>query len=383
MPAWPPLSFEIIARDSETRARRGCIRRRGQTIATPVFMPVGTAGTVKAMMPRDLEAHGFGLILANTYHLLLRPGAEVIASLGGLHLFMGWEGAILTDSGGYQVYSLGQNVRVDRDGVTFRSHLDGASFRLTPEGAIATQHRLGSDIVMPLDECLGHPAARDAAERSAELTLAWLHRSVAAHQAGGSTSALFGIVQGGLYEEVRLASAQATSELPLDGFAIGGLSVGEEPAAMVELVATTAPVLPEERPRYLMGVGRPEDLLDAIAHGIDMFDCVLPTRNARNAQVFTRRGPLKLRHTSHRSDPAPIDPDCRCYTCRRFSRAYLRHLFNAGEILASVLATIHNLAFYAELMEGARRAIEAGRFAAYRTTAKQMLGETPPAPDEA
>ena len=342
---------------------------RGE-IETPCFMPVGTQATVKAMTPEEVAGLGASVILANTYHLYLRPGDELIKKLGGLHKFMNWPGPILTDSGGYQVMSLAKLRKIDDEGVTFRSHLDGTMHRLTPEKAIDIQAALGSDIIMPLDECTPYPADLDYTKRSMELTHRWAERSLAAlkglEPAGPVAPALFGIVQGGMYAELRRESALAISEMDFPGIAIGGLSVGEGKELMAEMVEATVPHLPNERPRYLMGVGMPEDLVESVGRGIDMFDCVLPTRMARNGTLFTRGGKLVIKNSRFEADPGPVDPECGCYTCQNYSRAYLRHIFISKEILASRLNTIHNLYYYIELMGRMRDAVLASCFEEFK-----------------
>ena len=356
--------FAVLARDGA--ARRGCLTTAHGAVATPAFMPVGTQGTVKALGPDDLRAAGAEILLANTYHLMLRPGAEVIGALGGLHTFMGWDGPILTDSGGFQVFSLSKLRRVSEDGVEFRSPVDGSTHFLSPERAIAVQHALGADIIHPLDECLGWPADRETTERSLALTLRWARRAQAAHRAGGAPGALFGIVQGGGFADLRCQAVEATVALGFDGYAIGGMAVGEPKPMMWELTALVAERLPADRPRYLMGVGKPDDLVEAVGLGVDLFDCVLPTRNGRNGQCFTADGPLAVKHARHARDPRPLEEECDCYTCRRFSRAYLRHLFLAQELLAYRLLSLHNVRFYLRLMAGLRAAIERGAFGEFR-----------------
>jgi queuine tRNA-ribosyltransferase len=380
------LCFELLAQDGA--ARRGRLSTPHGVVETPVFMPVGTAATVKTLEPRDLEALGAGIILSNTYHLYLRPGHERVRRLGGLHRFMAWKGAVLTDSGGFQVFSLGERGAAGRDrsgpglvtiaeeGVTFRSHLDGARHFLSPERAIEVQEALGADVIMAFDECPPALADRAYHELSLARTQRWLVRCRDAWrraeaekaEAGGGTGpcALFGIAQGGLFPDLRARAIEDAAGLDLPGYALGGYAVGEAPAQMWEGVARDAPLLPAAKPRYLMGVGTPEDLLAGIAAGIDMFDCVLPTRTARNGLLFTSQGKVVIRNARHADDAGPADPACTCYTCRTFSRAYLRHLFKAGEILALRANTLHNLHFYLTLMEGARRAVEEGRFAAFR-----------------
>ena len=356
------IGFSILARDGN--ARRGRVATAHGTIETPAFMPVGTQATVKAMTPDDVLATGADIVLANTYHLMLRPGIDRIERLGGLHRFMAWPRPILTDSGGYQVMSLGDLRKTSEAGVVFRSHLDGARLELTPEIAVQVQHRLGSDITMVLDECTTYPVARDEATRSLALTTRWARRSRDAfvERAGHG---LFGIVQGSVFPELRRDSAEALIAVGFDGYAIGGLAVGETQDAMFAVLDATAPRLPADRPRYLMGVGRPEDLIGAVERGVDMFDCVLPTRSGRTGQAFTARGPVNLRNARHADDPRPLDPGCACGTCAQFSRGYLHHVVRAGEIIASMLLTRHNLAYYQALMRGMRDAIEAGQLSSF------------------
>jgi queuine tRNA-ribosyltransferase len=368
--AGSPLQFTITHRDPATAARRGVLQLpHGQT-QTPAFMPVGTAATVKGMTPRELRDAGAEMILANTYHLALRPGAEVIKAAGGLHRFMGWEGPILTDSGGFQVFSLSASNQVSDDGVAFRSQYDGDLVHLSPERAVALQNDLGADVIMALDECPALPCDRGRLETAVERTARWAERSLRAHRR--ADQAMFGIVQGGVDEELRRRSVSQVTSLDFPGYAIGGVSVGETPADMQRAVAVAAPLLPADRPRYLMGVGRPEDIVDMVALGIDLFDCVLPTRNARNAYLFTSAGPLRMRNAALARDFGPVDPTCGCYTCRTFSRAYLRHLYTAGEMLAGILGTIHNLAYFQALLARIRDAIAAGRYAEFQ---KKMVRE--------
>ena len=354
--------FDLLAHDGA--ARFGRLRFARGDVETPAFMPVGTYGTVKGMLPRDLEEIGARIVLGNTFHLMLRPGSEIIRELGDLHAFMGWSRPILTDSGGFQVFSLGDMRRIDEDGVRFRSPVDGAAVFLDPETSMRVQRDLGSDVVMVFDECTPYPASEEQARASMELSLRWAGRSRIAH--GDNPSALFGIVQGGMYPDLRARSLDGLLGIGFDGYAIGGLSVGEPRDEMLAVLDHLGPRLPREHPRYLMGVGTPLDILDAVARGVDMFDCVMPTRNARNAWLFTSRGVLKLRHAVNRRSEAPVDPDCACYTCRHFSRAYLHHLDRCNEMLGSQLNTIHNLYFYQELMCGIRAAIAAGRYAGFR-----------------
>ncbi|HVP83471.1 MAG TPA: tRNA guanosine(34) transglycosylase Tgt [Rhizomicrobium sp.] len=352
--------FDIQARDG--RARTGVISTPRGEIRTPAFMPVGTAATVKAMLPDSVRETGADIVLGNTYHLMLRPGAERIAKLGGLHKFMGWERPILTDSGGFQVMSLSKLRKISEDGVRFRSHIDGAEEFLSPERAMEIQRLLGSDIQMVLDECPAYPADEAAIEKSLKLSMRWAARSKAAfgEQPG---RACFGIVQGGVYPHLRERSARELQEIGFDGYALGGLAVGEGQDVMFDVLDASVPHLPEDRPHYLMGVGKPDDLAGAVLRGIDMFDCVLPTRSGRNGQAFTRQGPLNLRNARHAEDPAPLDPECHCPACRTFGRAYLHHVVRAGEIIASMLLSWHNLAYYQDLMADLRAAIASGTVA--------------------
>lgn len=354
------MSFELLTRDPQTAARCGKLLTAHGAVQTPAFMPVGTRASVKAVSPEELQECGAQIILANTYHLLQRPGPRIVERAGGLHRFMGWEGPILTDSGGYQVFSLSQHRRIGEDGVIFRSEYDGQTIHLTPELSIEVQNALGADIIMAFDECPPANAPYEYVREAVARTLRWAERSRAAHRRDDQL--LFGIVQGGPYEDLRQESAQKTVALDFPGYAIGGVSVGEEKSTMYRVIERTAPLLPEDRPRYLMGVGTPEDILFAIRCGVDMFDCVLPTRNARHGYLFTSQGPVRIRNARHREDFSPLDPECGCYTCRRFTRAYLRHLYVEGEPLALRLLTLHNLYFYLALLRGVRRAIAAGRF---------------------
>ncbi len=357
------LEFTIRDRDRRTHARVGVISTPHGDIHTPVFMPVGTLATVKSLTPEDLVELGAQVILGNTYHLYLRPGHETIEQLGGLHRFMHWDRPILTDSGGYQIFSLAELVNVREEGVTFQSHIDGSKHFLSPEKAIEIQEALGSDIMMCLDECTSYPATREEALRSSELTTQWARRCREAKRT--SERSLFGIVQGGMYDDLRERSVLDLIELDFEGYAIGGLSVGEDKKTMQDILAKTAPNLPVDKPRYLMGVGTPEDMLSAVVMGIDMFDCVLPTRNARNGLVYTGSGKVAIKNSQYAKDPRPIDENCRCYTCRHYSRAYLRHLFMAREILSYRLNTIHNLFYYTEFMTSIRQAIMGQRFGAF------------------
>jgi queuine tRNA-ribosyltransferase len=351
------IAFEVLARDGA--ARRGRLTTAHSAIETPVFMPLGTAGTVKAMTSEGVAATGARIILGNTYHLMLRPGAERIAALDGLHSFMNWPYAILTDSGGFQVMSLAALRKIAEEGVSFRSHLDGSLHQLTPERSIQIQHLLGADVSMVLDECTPYPSSREAVESSMALTIRWAERSRRAF-VERSGHGVFGIVQGGVYPDLRLRSAARLIEIGFDGYAVGGLAVGEGQAMMLAILDATVPALPADRPRYLMGVGKPADLVGAVVRGVDMFDCVLPTRSGRTAQAFTRQGALNLRNARHADDPMPLDPECPCPTCAGYSRAYLHHLCRSGEILGSMLLTAHNLRYYADLMAAMRAAIETG-----------------------
>jgi len=355
------MHFEVIARCG--KARRGRLALPHGSVETPVFMPVGTYGTVKAMAPNELETLGAEIVLGNTFHLWLRPGIEVIEAHGGLHRFMGWTRPILTDSGGFQVFSLGPLRKVREDGVAFASPVDGDRLLLTPETSISIQRAFDSDVAMVFDECTPYPATRDEAAQSMELSLRWARRCKSANE--GSRNALFGIVQGGMFEDLREASLAGLRDIGFDGYAIGGLSVGEPKDEMRRIEAFIAPLLPEDRPRYLMGVGTPEDIVAAVANGVDMLDCVLPTRNARNGWLFTRYGDVKIRNARHRTDTSPLDADCGCYTCRNFSRAYLHHLQRTNEILGARLATIHNLHYYLALLAQLRQAVSAGTLPAY------------------
>jgi queuine tRNA-ribosyltransferase len=349
------MRFELLAQDGA--ARCGRLTLAHGSVDTPAFMPVGTYGSVKAMSPLELRALGTQIVLGNTFHLWLRPGLEVIAAHGGLHRFMGWDGPILTDSGGFQVFSLGALRKITEEGVKFQSPVNGDRLFLTPEESMRIQRVLNSDIVMIFDECTPYPATHEEAAHSMRLSLRWAERSKRAHEGNGN--ALFGIVQGGMYEDLRDQSLAGLTALGFDGYAIGGLSVGEPKEDMRRILAYTAPRLPADRPRYLMGVGTPEDIVNAVQAGIDMFDCVLPTRNARNGWLFTRQGTVKIRNARHAHDTAPLDETCPCYTCRNFTRAYLHHLQKANEILGARLNTIHNLHYYQQLMGELRAAIVA------------------------
>ena len=362
------MKFDLIATDGG--ARRGQLHLAHGTVQTPAFMPVGTYGTVKAMSPFELTEIGFEMVLSNTFHLWLRPGLEVIERFGGLHRFMGWDKPILTDSGGFQVFSLGKLRKITEEGVKFASPINGDKLFLTPEISMQIQHTLNSDIVMIFDECTPYPATEREAGDSMRMSLRWAERSKAAHV--GNPNALYGIVQGGMFEALRDESARELIGMEFDGYAIGGLSVGEPKDDMTRILAHTAPQLPADKPRYLMGVGTPSDLVAAVAQGIDQFDCVLPTRNARHGILYTRRGDMRIRNARWKTDTAPIDDECTCHTCTHFSRAYVHHLIRAGEILGARLATIHNLHYYHRLMAGMRGAIEAQRFADFTMRFHEM-----------
>ncbi len=356
------FAFEILARDG--RARTGVIGTPRGDVRTPAFMPVGTAATVKAMLPESVRATGADVVLGNTYHLMLRPGAARVARLGGLHRFMNWDRPILTDSGGFQVMSLADLRKLTEAGVTFRSHVDGSPHMLSPETSMAIQRQLGSDIVMAFDECTPHPATRAQAEASMRLSMRWARRS---RDAFGDRPghALFGIQQGSVFEDLRAESAEALAGIGFDGYAIGGLAVGEGQAAMLRVLDFAPGQLPADKPRYLMGVGKPDDIVGAVLRGVDMFDCVLPTRSGRTGQALTRRGAVNIKNARHADDPRPLDEACGCPCCRGYSRAYLHHVFKAGEIIAAMLLTWHNLHYYQELMAGLRSAIGGGRLAAF------------------
>ena len=362
------MEFQLTGNDGA--ARRGRLTLPHGVVETPAFMPVGTYGTVKAMSPEELKGLGAQIVLGNTFHLWLRPGLDVIAAHGGLHRFMGWDGPILTDSGGYQVYSLGALRKITEEGVRFQSPVNGDPCFLTPEESMRIQRVLDADIVMVFDECTPYPADFDVARDSMRLSLRWAERSKRAHEGNGN--ALFGIVQGGMHEELRDESLAGLATIGFDGYAIGGLSVGETKREMMQILRHTAPRLPAGRPRYLMGVGTPQDLVAAVTAGIDLFDCVLPTRNARNGWVYTRRGVIKLRNARHRDEVQPLDAGCACYTCRNFTRAYLHHLQRVNEILGARLNTLHNLHYYQELMRRLRDAISAGRLTDFAAEMKEQ-----------
>ncbi|WP_170235802.1 tRNA guanosine(34) transglycosylase Tgt [Colwellia demingiae] len=351
------MKYELITTDG--KARRGRLTFDRGVVETPAFMPVGTYGTVKGMKPEEVEATGAHIILGNTFHLMLRPGTDIIEQHGGLHNFMNWNGPILTDSGGFQVFSLGKMSKITEEGVRFSSPVNGEKIMLTPERSMEVQRSLNSDIVMIFDECTPYPASHKESKDSMELSLRWAQRSKDAH--GDSPNALFGIVQGGMYEDLREVSVAGLKAIEFDGYAIGGLSVGEPKEDMVRILDHTAPLIPKNKPRYLMGVGKPEDLVEGVRRGIDMFDCVMPTRNARNGHLFVNTGVIKIRNASHKTDTAALDDTCDCYTCKNYSRAYLHHLDKCKEILGSQLNTLHNLHFYQKVMQGLRDAIEQGK----------------------
>jgi len=357
------MQFELLKKTG--RARRGCLSFEHGVVETPAFMPVGTYATVKGMRPEQVAESGAQILLANTFHLMLRPGTDIIHAHGDLHDFMHWPGPILTDSGGFQVFSLGELRKITEQGVHFRSPVNGDKVFLGPEQSMAVQGALGSDIVMIFDECTPYPADRDVVQESMQLSLRWARRSRQAH--GDSRAALFGIVQGGMYADLRLASLQGLTELGFDGYAIGGLSVGESYEERIRVLDTLDPAMPADKPRYLMGVGTPEDIVEAVRRGVDMFDCVMPTRNARNAHLFTSTGTIRLRNARFRDDTGPVDEQCDCYTCRNYSRAYLSHLDKCNEILGAHLNTVHNLRYYQRLMAGLREAIEDGRMGQFVT----------------
>ena len=370
------MTFELIKKDPGSAARLGSLTTTHGKIDTPIFMPVGTQATVKAMTPEELVEVGSQIILANTYHLYLRPGHELIARMGGLHRFMHWDRPILTDSGGFQVFSLGELRKISEEGVKFRSHIDGSSHFISPEVSIAIQEALGADIAMCFDECPPYPAEYSYVKQSLELTTRWAKRCKVAHSR--PDQALFGIVQGGMHPELRRESALQLAEIGFDGYALGGLSVGEEKPVMYEMMQECSDILPEDHPRYIMGIGAPEDLVEGIHNGFDMFDCVMPTRNARNGALFTIFGRINIKAAIYAEDAGPIDPECDCYVCRNYSRAYLRHLYRSQEILASRLNSWHNLHFYLNLMSQARAAIAAGSFVSFRKEFYAKRGDTPP-----
>lgn len=364
------MQFSLITTDGP--GRRGTVSLTHGDVQTPAFMPVGTYGSVKSLSPVEIHDIGAHIVLGNTFHLWLRPGLDVIAAHGGLHHFMGWNGPILTDSGGFQVWSLGDLRKISEQGVKFRSPINGDSCFLTPEESMRIQKVLNSDIVMIFDECTPYPATVKEADDSMQLSLRWARRSKDAHE--GNPNALFGIIQGGMYEDLRDVSLNGLTEIGFDGYAIGGLSVGEPKEDMLRILAHTAPKMPQDKPRYLMGVGTPEDLVAAVSNGVDMFDCVMPTRNARNGWLFTRYGDIKLKNARYKLDTGPLDADCDCYTCQNFSRAYLHHLHRVGEMLGARLNTIHNLHYYQALMADMRKAIEEHSFEDFKKTFAAQRG---------
>lgn len=359
------VKYELIKTDSRSRARRGRVHTPHGTIETPVFMPVGTAATVKAMRPEEVKEMGAEIILSNTYHLYLRPGHEIVREAGGLHKFMNWDRAILTDSGGFQVFSLGDLRKITEEGVEFRSHIDGSKHMLSPEKSIEVQMALGSDIMMAFDECAPYPADRNYVKKSLERTTRWLARCKEAHT-NTENQALFGIMQGGMYKDLRYQSAMEIVEMDLPGYSIGGLSVGEPKPLMYEVLDYCVDYLPKEKPRYLMGVGSPDCLFEGVERGVDMFDCVLPTRIARNGTAMTSHGKVVIKNAKYERDFTPLDPECDCYTCKNYSRAYLRHLFKSNEILSSMLLSNHNLHFLVNMMGNIRKSIEEDRFLEYK-----------------
>lgn len=369
------MKFTLHKTDTKTRARRGTVHLAHGDVATPAFMPVGTYGTVKGMLPRDIHAIGADIILGNTFHLWLRPTTSVIDEFGGLHDFIGWDKPILTDSGGFQVFSLGAMRKITEEGVHFRSPVDGRGVFLSPEISMQIQHSLNSDIVMQFDECTPYPATHTDAQKSLELSLRWGQRCLDEHHKLGNKNALFGIVQGSMYEDLRMQSLTALTDMLFDGYAIGGLSVGEPKDEMIKVLNYLPNRMPSDKPRYLMGVGTPSDIVEAVRRGVDMFDCVMPTRNARNGHLFTSTGAVKIKNAVHRHDKNPLDSECDCYTCQNFSRAYLHHLHKCGEMLSAQLNTIHNLRYYQNLMKGIRESLENDTFDEFVATfyAKQEL----------
>jgi queuine tRNA-ribosyltransferase len=370
------MNFTHIAKDPASGARLGIIDTPHGGVSTPAFMPVGTQAAVKALTPEQVRVLGAEIILGNTYHLMLRPGHGLIAAMGGLHRFMNWDGPILTDSGGFQIYSLGKLRAMTEEGATFQSHIDGSRHFLSPEKAVEIQEALGSDIMMCLDECIAYPSERPEIERALARTARWAQRCKARRH--NEQQALFGIIQGGVDQSLRRRGVEEIVAIGFDGYALGGLSVGEPKELLLDTLAATAPLLPEDRPRYLMGVGTPEDLVEGVYHGIDMFDCVMPTRSARNGLLFTNGEKVVIKNARYREDGSPLDSQCDCYTCQNYSRAYLRHLFVAGEILAMVLNTVHNLRHYLHLMERIRGAIREGRYADFRSRFLRERTAQPP-----
>lgn len=368
------MQFELL--NTQGKARRGRLRFERGVVETPAFMPVGTYGTVKGVTPAEVEQTGAHICLGNTFHLMLRPGTEIMKMHGDLHDFMQWHKPILTDSGGFQVFSLGKLRKISEEGVTFRSPINGEKILLTPEKSMEVQRDLGADVVMIFDECTPHPATYEQARKSMELSLRWAQRSKDAHQ--GNPSALFGIVQGGMYEELRDVSLQGLEDIGFDGYAIGGLSVGEPKEDMMRVLDHTAHQIPSDKPRYLMGVGKPEDIVEAVRRGIDMFDCVMPTRNARNGHLFVPEGVIKIRNARHKTDTAPLDDSCDCDTCKNYSRSYLHHLDKCNEMLGARLNTIHNLRYYQRVMEGLRNALESNQLDEFVANFYEKLGRPVP-----
>lgn len=367
------LRFQIVHKDSASSARSGVLTTSRGEIPTPAFMPVGTRGVVKTVSPEEVWSIGYRMILGNAYHLYLRPGHQLVEALGGLHRFMNWGGSILTDSGGFQVFSLARLRKVTEEGAMFQSHIDGSPHMFTPELSISVQESLGSDIIMCLDDVKGFPIDKEQAREATERTTRWARRCLESKKR--VDPALFGIVQGSMFSDLREMSAQGLTSLGLDGYAIGGLSVGEPRQTMMEMLEVTVPLLPEASPRYLMGVGKPEDIVEGVLRGVDLFDCVLPTRNARNGMLFTSRGPVNIKNSCHRDDPRPVDPACGCQLCTQYSRAYLRHLFLEKEIYGLRLATIHNLGFYFHLMQGIRKAVEEDRLRSFALELLETMEE--------
>jgi len=368
------IQFELLKTDGRSRGRRGKLHTPRGTVETPVFMPVGTAATVKSVKPEDVADTGADIILSNTYHLYLRPGHEIVREAGGIHKFMNWNGAVLTDSGGFQVFSLASLRKITEEGVQFRSHIDGSSHMLSPEKSMEIQHALGADIIMAFDECAPYPADRQYVQNSLERTTRWLARCKEVHQ-NTENQSLFGIMQGGMYDDLRYESAMGITELDLPGYAIGGLSVGEPKDVMYEVLEHCVGHLPKEKPRYLMGVGSPDCLFEGVERGVDMFDCVLPTRNARHGTAMTSRGRISIKNAQYERDFTPLDPECDCYTCQNYSRAYLRHLFKANEMLLSTLLSTHNIYFLVRVMKKIREAIEEDRFIEYKKEFYDQYGE--------
>ena len=370
------MNFELITQDGNARAGR--VETAHGSFDTPAFLPVGTQAAVKAVSPIQLKQTGAQIVLCNAYHLSIRPGEELIARLGGLHRFMCWDGPILTDSGGYQVFSLAKMTKISDEGAAFQSHVDGARIFVTPERAVEIQEKLGADIIMAFDECVGYPCKKERVAEAMRRSVDWARRCLAAKTRGECS--LFGITQGGVHEDLRTECTRALAEMPFEGYALGGLSVGEEWAQTAQVIALSDRLLPRNKPRYLMGMGLPENILDAVERGMDMFDCVLPTRNARNGEAFTKHGRIKIRNEKYKYDESPIDEDCDCHACRNFTKAYLRHLLNTQEILGLTLLTEHNLRFYMRLMEGIRAAIRACRFAEFKHSFRQGLESPVPNP---